>query len=486
MARTKTPTREHTPTTPDTPPEPPTQEQARPSPVLAWPAEWPLPELPAETEKRRRTRGLPVGPALAGAGNATTLTATAAYSAGGPLAAAATGVVVAVAATAAVARRRGAVRRSVAARSVRATNFGATRSGGGSGRSSGSVARGPRSGGAGRSGTGGGATRGGSGSRSGSGRSGGGATSSGLRSGQRHFSGSGGGRSGGGLLRKHRDRHTGPDRRERKLTPRQQKKAIDKAVKKSLKNADKHADKHAAQKTTTPNKSQTLKAAAGRAGRAARSAWTTAKPHAARAARATARQARRAGAAIADGARAVGAGLWTWLRRRDTAAALDRLKNVWRRRKQRHTPDTPTTPAVADTVRRPTNTSPNSTSTGGTMSGGGHHFVAPAMELARAAAHYQPQGMLQVGADFAGLEEALRLHAEAMKTTVENADATQPLAPQIIELMRQIHGLQLKAAELASELQPAFRQLHDVDITRLENPRKGIAGERMWDVSSNL
>jgi hypothetical protein len=120
------------------------------------------------------------------------------------------------------------------------------------------------------------------------------------------------------------------------------------------------------------------------------------------------------------------------------------------------------------------------------MSGGGHHFVAPAMELARAAAHYQPQGMLQVGADFGGLEEALRLHAEAMKVTVENADATQPLHPNIIELMRQIHGLQLKAAELASELQPAFRSLHDVDIARLENPRKGVAGERMWDVSSNL
>jgi hypothetical protein len=120
------------------------------------------------------------------------------------------------------------------------------------------------------------------------------------------------------------------------------------------------------------------------------------------------------------------------------------------------------------------------------MSGGGHHFVAPAMELARAAAHYQPQGMLQVGADFGGLEEALRLHAEAMKVTVENADATQPLHPNIVELMRQIHGLQLKAAELAAELQPAFRQLHDVDIARLENPRKGVAGERMWDVSSNL
>lgn len=119
------------------------------------------------------------------------------------------------------------------------------------------------------------------------------------------------------------------------------------------------------------------------------------------------------------------------------------------------------------------------------MSGGGLHFVAPAAELARAAASYDPQGMLQVGADFAGLEESLRLQAEAMKITVENADAKFPLDPRIIDVMRQIHDLQLKAAELAGDLEPAFEQLHDVDINRLRNPRKGQAGERMWDVTAN-
>lgn len=116
----------------------------------------------------------------------------------------------------------------------------------------------------------------------------------------------------------------------------------------------------------------------------------------------------------------------------------------------------------------------------------GHHFVAPAMEAARIAAAYDPNGMLQVGEDFAGLEEALRLNAEAMKITVENADAKFPLDPRIVETMRQIHGLQLKAAELATELGPAFESLHHVDLDRLRNPRKGAAGERMWDVSTNL
>jgi len=262
------------------------------------------------------------------------------------------------------------------------------------------------------------------------------------------------------------------------LSPRKQQKAVEKAAKKAIKNAVKDL----AAKSSRTGKGHALKAAAGRA---ARAAWNAARPQLARARQAVARQTKRVGGVLGDGAAALAAAAWAWLRR-DRKGALARLKNVWkRRRKNRHTPDSPTTPAVADTVRRPAN--PTAPSTGGpAMSGGGHHFVAPAMELARAAAHYQPTGMLQVGADFAGLEEALRLHAEAMKTTVENADANQPLAPQIVELMRQIHGLQLKAAELASELQPAFRQLHDVDITRLENPRKGVAGERMWDVSANL
>jgi hypothetical protein len=188
-----------------------------------------------------------------------------------------------------------------------------------------------------------------------------------------------------------------------------------------------------------------------------------------------------------DGLRAAGAGAWAWLRHRDGKAALMRLREVWRRLRKRRAsttdPTGPAAPGVAATVRRP---SPEQLSASGGTTVSGHHFTASAMELCRAAANYQPTGMLQVGQDFSGLEEGLRLNAEAMKITVENADNRFPLAPQIVEIMRQIHSLQLKAAELATELQPAFQKLHDVDIARLENPRKGREGERMWDVASNL
>lgn len=486
MARTKTPAPEKPPATPQTPPDPPAQDVARPSPVLAWPAEWPVPELPAE--KQRRSRGLPMGPVLAGAGNGTTMVTTAAYSAGGPAAAAAAGVVVAAGVTAMALRRRAAVRRGVAARAGGATSGG--RGGAGGGLRGGSGSGATRSGGGSWRSAGGGRSGGGSATRGGGGRSGSGLRSAGSGSGLGGGARSGSGASRSGLLRGKGGRHSGPGRGAggggglRKDSSRRQKQAAEKAAAKAGKRAAEKALKQAAKKppanAATPGKRHAVKAAAGRT---ARAAWNATRPQAVRVRQAAARQARRARGALWDGLCAAAAGAWTLLRR-GRYAALDRLKSVWkRRRKDRSAPAAPT---VAATVRRPTQTQTRPSTGGIPMSGGGHHFVAPAMELARAAASYRPTGMLQVGADFAGLEEALRLHAEAMKITVENADATQPLDPNIIEIMRQVHGLQLKAAELASELQPAFRQLHDVDISRLENPRKGIAGERMWDVASNL
>ena len=116
---------------------------------------------------------------------------------------------------------------------------------------------------------------------------------------------------------------------------------------------------------------------------------------------------------------------------------------------------------------------------------GGHHFLAPAMELERIAGTYTPDGMMQVGRDFAALPDALQHIANAMKTTTARADAEQPLDPRIVEIMQQIYRLQIKASELARELGPAFRKLHQVDIERLQNPRKGRSAEAQWDVRAN-
>ncbi|MET9222350.1 hypothetical protein ABZX65_26800 [Streptomyces sp. NPDC003300] len=220
-------------------------------------------------------------------------------------------------------------------------------------------------------------------------------------------------------------------------------------------------------------------------GRGAKAAWKAER--AVKARKNAAARAKKIRHGAIDGLRAVLAAAWTGLRKRDRKAALARLRDTWgRHRKHRAAKNAtaPEPPAVAGSVRRPASTPP--TTTPGVSPVSGHHFVAPAMEAARIAAAYEPTGMLQVGADFTGLEEALRLEAEAIKISVEKADAAFPLDPRIIEIMRQIHGLKLKAAEMATELRPAFENLHQVDLDRLRNPRKGAAGERMWDVTTNL
>jgi hypothetical protein len=167
-------------------------------------------------------------------------------------------------------------------------------------------------------------------------------------------------------------------------------------------------------------------------------------------------------------------------------AGAKRARAAWaahRAKRKITTPADTAAPPIASTVRRPASTTPTRPSGGPGMSG--YHFVAPAAEGVRAAANYNPTGMLQVIEDFAGLSEALELNAQAMRVTVENADAKFPLAPQVIDLMHQVHNLQLKAAELAKELQPASRKLHETDLARHSSPRKGPQGERMWDIASN-
>lgn len=452
-----------------------------PSPVLAWPSEWPVPVLPepASRARRRAERGLPMAPTLAAAGNATSLLATGAYEAGGVVGLAATGVVAAAGATAAVVRRRATVRRNMAARQ---NNRGATNW--------------PRSGGSGLL----------SGGRSSGGNRGGLGSSSG-NSGHRAPNRSGAGASGlfgGGTLRqaprpggKNRpDAGAGTGSLDLTRTPKK-----DRSKKKHKNHGLAAALGRTARASAKPDsKPRKALAAVGHgtvaatkaAGRGVKKAWIADKTR-------QARKSVRAGAktlrgAATDGLRATLAAAWTGLRKRSGRAALNRLRETWGRRRKHRADKTAAaaeeaasskTPEVATTVRRPTATTTAPTS-GGPAVSGGHHFVAPAMEMARIAASYEPTSMLQVGADFAGLEEALRLTAEAMKISVENADAKQPLADPIIEIMRGIHSLQLKAAELATELGPAFEKLHAVDLERLRNPRKGAAGERMWDVTTNL
>lgn len=446
-------------------PAPPQATITIPAPTVT--AGWAVPAgqaqpTPAEPRERRpKRRGIPASPLLAGAGNATALSLSAVYEAGGGVAVAAAGGAVALGALgAAVRRRRTVARRRATFRSARQTAGSRGGSWGGSGSGSRGSWQVPRTGsgsgsGAGSRGTSAGSRTSGTGSTAagsrGSGRPGSG------RAGTTGSHGTGTGAAAAERLGRTRDRKTGG--KGRKQQP--------------------------ALAARTANA----------LGRQTARAWKATKPHRATASAAAKRHAKTVRGAAWDAVKALRSGVWGAIRHWSIKKGTERAIAAWRKHRanRKNTPDaaqpdiTTATPerTISSVARKPTN--PNSpTSSPGGNAVPGHHFTAPAMEMARAAASYDPKGMLQVGADFIGLQEALKLVAESMKITVENADAKQPLHPQIVDLMRQIHGLQLKAAELAGELQPAFKSLHQVDIARLENPRKGAEGERMWDVTTNL
>ncbi|MFE9810688.1 hypothetical protein [Streptomyces sp. NPDC005548] len=476
-------------TTTDAPPAP---AAAEPETSAAPPAPEPAAEQPdAETdstdepkEKRHRRGGVPIEPLVIGAGNGTALAATAAYQAGGPIGlAAAAGTAVALAAGGALQRRR-------TVRSRTSTAAGRTRGGSGSsnrGRTRGGSTRGGS--GRGSSGRGGAHRRGGA---LGAGSRGRGDTTPHTRRGALGSLGALTSRGGRGAGRLNSPRFDDPRRKKRRRK-------------------DDHRDKAPSTRTRTPRKRSRLgwvrpaasaarrgMASTGRGiarvarpiGAAARTAWNKARP----VLRAAARRAARATRAVWDGARSglvgVAAALWqrNWRVFRPAVRAMWRRIQTKRAAKRAATgpimtgPGVASTPPpVADYVRRPTTVGGSSSTLGGSMPGG-HHFLAGAMELERVAATYKPDGMMQVGRDFAGLPQALEHVANAMKITTARADAEQPLDPRITEIMKQIYTLQMKAAELSRELRPAFRSCHGIEIDRLQNQRRN---EHEWDVRAN-
>jgi hypothetical protein len=213
--------------------------------------------------------------------------------------------------------------------------------------------------------------------------------------------------------------------------------------------------------------------------------------------RAAARRVVRAAGAVWDSALAGLAGLTAALWQRSWRGGLATLRAVWQRRRRTRAarqaangpamtgPTIASAPApIAPYVRRPTTVGGSPSNTGGRMTGG-HHFLAPAMEMERIATTYTPDGMMQVGRDFASLPDALEHVANSIKISTARADAEQPLDPRIVDIMQQIYLLEMKAAQLARDLAPAFRKLHDLDIARLQAPRKGRQGESQWDVRAN-
>lgn len=499
---------------PEAPPAP-SQQSAGPRAPGAAPR-------PSETPSRASARGIPAGPAALAATNAVAVTGASVYGAYGPSVAAAAAVGVALAAAALGAKKAKDTKHNQAVRDARkmAKENGAAwsphRSGkftGGSGGGSGSG--GPRStrGRGGSHGSAGGRTGSplnGSGKgkhrgpkkpgphnprhpgsariRSGSGASGpagsGGNTGSGSGSdrrtripNQRTSLGSGPGRT--SLLRKvWGPRPGGPDRPAGGLVRRSDgsRRQPLKAVGRGLVRA----------------KDRAVRIGKGlvQAGRAVRSAWNSPAGRVAR--KWTLGALKRAWEigwpALAAGTR----GLIALIRRQGWRGMIDAIKNTWRAKRDKilnkNNPNTNAPGVPAATVNIPANLV-GGPALKGAPTGGGQNmstiqarFIQAAAEMLGAAMVYRPDGMMQVGNDFAQMPEAFRNVANAMKSMAQTADDEWPLHPTIKDLMSQVYQQLQQAATLSEQFAPAFRSLHAVDIQRIEAPRRG---ELMWDVQAN-
>lgn len=104
-------------------------------------------------------------------------------------------------------------------------------------------------------------------------------------------------------------------------------------------------------------------------------------------------------------------------------------------------------------------------------------------EMVGASMLYTPEGMMQIGNDFASFPEVIRNVASAlqgMTSSVQNGET--PMNPAIVDSLKALHASLIKAAHEAEDLKPAFENLHAVDIKRIRNPRPG---EELWDINKN-
>ncbi|MGW5634833.1 hypothetical protein [Streptomyces sp. NPDC003832] len=162
----------------------------------------------------------------------------------------------------------------------------------------------------------------------------------------------------------------------------------------------------------------------------------------------------------------------------DTRAELDQ------REKEADAAATDTAEGIADHVQRPDGRVPDSTNTD--VSEGeyvsGFRFEEAAAEMEQAANAYDPDNAMEILAMVEGLPAALTSVANVMKILAERSDSEFPLEKEIADGFNDIFGAVMSAVAVAEDMGPLFRQVHEQDIARHEDPRNGTEAEKGWNV----
>ncbi|MEU8760910.1 hypothetical protein [Streptomyces sp. NPDC048659] len=112
----------------------------------------------------------------------------------------------------------------------------------------------------------------------------------------------------------------------------------------------------------------------------------------------------------------------------------------------------------------------------------GFKFEEAAAEMEAAARTYDPETAMEIFAMVEGLPEALQSIANTFLTLAERSDNEFPLEKPIAVAFDEIYGALMRAVDSSADLGPLFRQVHEQDIARHEEPRNGIEAEKGWNV----
>ncbi len=142
------------------------------------------------------------------------------------------------------------------------------------------------------------------------------------------------------------------------------------------------------------------------------------------------------------------------------------------------------TDGIADSVERPAANVPtpatSQVSEGEHVSG--FRFEEAAEEMEQAANAYDPENAMEILAMVEGLPAALTSVANVMKILAERSDSEFPLEKEVADGFNDIFGAVMSAVAVAEDMGPLFRQAHEQDIARHEDPRNGPEAEKGWNV----
>ncbi|MBZ6303265.1 hypothetical protein [Streptomyces olivaceus] len=139
---------------------------------------------------------------------------------------------------------------------------------------------------------------------------------------------------------------------------------------------------------------------------------------------------------------------------------------------------------ITDSVERPESTVPTSTNTEASEGEhvSGFRFEEAAAEMEQAANSYDPENAMEILAMVEGLPAALTSVANVMKILAERSDSEFPLEKEVADGFNDIFGAVMSAVAVAEDMGPLFRQAHEQDIARHEDPRNGTEAEKGWNV----